>query len=303
MPNNKDNNNFALGIPDYSFEDLCSPSRLRDLFNTFGETVKQHDSKLFAEYQQYHACSGEDMTPQAVSDLLIRMAPYVGQFVAKLFNIEQEHAEQQNAIIDEVNSIFVFRNEIVGKLKTKFKKEDINQWNIQSIQQNFDLLKRVGFPDENADPDLERSTCRVGTKLVQLSNHYSAISKDKPSQYSDADTQVNKLRDQLQSDTESSNVFAQALTEQNPADFINAMLEYVQRWSYAVHDNPELTKIIEDWTCFKTPKKTDFQHLVEHEINQRDGFTTWIGSESEHRRRDGFGLTDKRYNQRQVKIL
>ena len=298
--NNTGDNSFVPGIPGYSFEDLYSPHRLRDLFDTFGETLKTDDPELYTEYQHYHSCSGDGMSPQAVSDLLVRLAPHVGQFVARLFNIEQQHAGQQKAILDEVNSIFVFRDKVVGKLKSRFKNEDICNWDIQTIQQNFDLLKKVGFPDENDNPDSERSICLIGNKLVALANYYLDQTDDKTNIEINADDQIQSLREKLIEDEQASRVFDHALKQKSPGAFVNELLEYIQRWCYVVQTSPGFEHTRNNWTIFKTPKKTDFQQLVHHDTRQHDGFTTWIGNQSEHRRRDGFKLTDKRFNQRQV---
>ena len=52
------------------------------------------------------------MTPEAISDLLVRMGPYVGQFVAKLFNVSEQHQAQSVIIKDEIDTIFKFKNTI-----------------------------------------------------------------------------------------------------------------------------------------------------------------------------------------------
>ena len=58
--------------------------------------------------------------------------------------------------------------------------------------------------------------------------------------------------------------------------------------------------MVADWLSFKFPEKRDFDHLVEHETVDRGQFTAWMGELEHRRRRDGFKLTDPRYNQRQV---
>lgn len=120
------------------------------------------------------------MPPQIISDLLVRMAPYVGKFVATLFQVEDEVAAQTQAIREEVDSIFVYRTEVVGKLKSRFKNEDISTWDIAKIQADLELLKTAAFPIAANDPDAERSVSRVGAKLARLANHYQLIANDKP---------------------------------------------------------------------------------------------------------------------------
>ena len=295
-----EDHNLILGIQGFSYADLYKPSRLADLLNVFDTTLKVLDAGLFAEYQTYKNTPGKEMAPQAISDLLVRLAPHVGEFVARLFHVEAERANQQSAIRDEVETIFVFRNEIVEKIQARFKDADITRWDIKKIQGDIDLLKRIAFPETATDTDLEHAFCRVGSRLARLSNHYRGLARGKPAEINDADSEVNTLRQRLEADPQSKVAFAAALAKQEPAEFTDVLLEAVQRWCYAALNDPELNKIISGWMSFKTPRKTDIKHLVHHETRQREGFTTWTAPAGEYRRRDGFALTDPRFIERQV---
>jgi NADPH-dependent glutamate synthase beta subunit-like oxidoreductase/NAD(P)H-flavin reductase len=298
------NKDFRLGINGYTYADLHQPLRLRDLHKTFEDSVQQHDQDLFTEFQKYQKCQGENMSPQIISDLLVRMAPYVGKFVAKIFQVEDEVAAQTQSIKEEVDTIFVYRTEVVGKLKSKFKNEDSSTWDISKIQSDLELLKTVAFPVAANDPDPERSVSRVGAKLARLANHYQLIAKDKPKDRSgfikDADTQVSEIRRSLSENTQTQIAFKSSLSLGPATEFISSLLDVVQRWSYAAQTDNELSKSVIGWVCFKTPEKTDSSNLVHHETKQRDGFTTWVGPESDRRRRDGFSLTDPRFNARKT---
>lgn len=291
---------FILGIQGFTYSDLYKPSRLADLQEVFETLLKEQDSGLYAEYQTYKTTLGSEMTPQAISDLLVRLAPHVGEFVGHLFHVEGERANQQTAIRDEVETILVFRKEIAEKLHTRFKDTDINQWDIKKIQADFDLLKKTAFPETATDTDLEHAVSLVGSKLARLSNHYRALTKGKSAEIPDADSQIKVLRQHLENNPESKTVFAEILAKAEASEFADTLLEVVQHWAYAALHDPKLNKMISGWVSFKTPQKTDFDHLVHHETRQREGFTTWTGSAEEHRRRDGFALTDPRFNQRQV---
>jgi len=291
---------FILGIQGFTYSDLYKPSRLADLQEVFEASLKDQDSGLHAEYQTYKTTLGNVMTPQTISDLLVRLAPHVGKFVGHLFHVEDTRAHQQAAIRDEVETILVFRNEIAEKLHTRFKDVDITQWDIKKIQGDFELLKRTAFPETATDTDLEHAVSLVGSRLARLSNHYRALAKEKPAEISGADAQVLTLRQRLETNPESKAAFAEVLARQEYSEFIDGLLEVVQRWAYAALHGPEFNKTISGWVSFKTPQKTDSGHLVHHETRQRGGFITWTGSAEEHRRRDGFALTDQRFNQREV---
>jgi NADPH-dependent glutamate synthase beta subunit-like oxidoreductase/NAD(P)H-flavin reductase len=291
---------LTLGIPGFTYTDLYLPEKLAELLAVFDAFLAQSDPEITREYMAYRDCKGEGMTAQAVSDVLVRVAPYIGEFVAKLFQIEDIRAGQQAAIRDEVETIFSFRNEIVEKLSAKFKDMDVSSWNIQQLNDQLELLIRAAFPLACKDADQERKICRVGMQLARLSDHFHAVNKGGVGKIADADARIAELRKLLQTDNQGKQMFSKILAEHDPAVFIDSLLDIIQRWAYAALNNSDLNKIITGWVCFKTPKKTDQDHLVQHEIRQRTGFTTWIGNEAEHRRRDGFALTDPRFNQRQV---
>ncbi|MDA1343664.1 MAG: pyridine nucleotide-disulfide oxidoreductase, partial [Proteobacteria bacterium] len=86
-------------------------------------------------------------------------------------------------------------------------------------------------------------------------------------------------------------------TLQDPAEFAQGLMEIVQRWSFVAQHEPA---IAEHWLSFKFPEKRDFSHLVEHDVVDKGEFTAWMGELKHRRRRDGFKLTDARFNQREA---
>jgi len=113
----------------------------------FDASVARHDSQLHSEFDAYRQNQGEGLSAEQISDLLVRMGPYVGQFVAKLFNVSEQHQDQAAKIKDEIDTIFAYKNEVVAKLGLTFKDQDTSDWNISSILNQFDLLIGAGFPE------------------------------------------------------------------------------------------------------------------------------------------------------------
>ena len=291
---------LTLGIPGFSYADLYQPEKLAELLTVFEASLKKSDPELYNEYQAYHTCKGNGMTPQAISDILVRAAPYVGEFIARLFRVEDARTRQQDTIRQEVETIFVFRNEIVGKLAGRFKDVDISVWDIRKLGEQFELLIRTAFPDVPKDPDQERRICHAGTQLAKLSSYFHTRGEAKSDHTAHADDQVAGLRKRLQTNEQTRHIFSDILAQQDPAEFIDGLLEIVYRWAYAALNHAENSQNIAGWVSFKTPDKTDHEHLVQHDTRQREGYSTWVGLAAEHRRRDGFALTDPRFNQRQV---
>ena len=55
-----------------------------------------------------------------------------------------------------------------------------------------------------------------------------------------------------------------------------------------------------EWSCLKTPRRTDPRKLVAHDTVEHTGVSRWVTPEGTLRRRDGFALTDRRAPLRQV---
>ena len=290
-------NNLILGIPTFTYADLYDATRLKDLMDVFDESIKKHDNELFDKFSAYRQSQGDGFKPEEISELLVTMGPYVGQFVAKLFNVTLQHQAQEEKIKDEIDTIFTYKNEVVEKLGVVFKGQDTSNWKVPEILNRFDLLIEACFTEANEDPDPEHRVARVGALIGLLSSHYKLLAKGKDSAYENADEQVAALRAKLAAHELAATEFADIINTTVAADFVSGLMEIVQRWSFVAQQDND---IVADWLSFKFPEKRDFDNLVEHEVVDRGQFTAWMGELEHRRRRDGFKLTDLRFNQRQV---
>ena len=286
---------LTLGIPDFTYADLYDATRLKDLLDVFDASVKRHDVELYHKFSAYRLSQGVDLKPEEVSDLLVNMGPYVGKFVAKLFNVTEQHDAQATNIKDEIDSIFTFKNEVVEKLGVVFKGQDTTDWSISSILNRFDLLIEAAFPEANLDDNEEHRVARVGAVIGSLSSHYKLLAKGKVSDYENADELVAVIRTKLTEHELAALEFADIIIMTEPAECVAALMDVVQRWSFIAQQDND---IVADWLSFKFPEKRDFDNLVAHEVVDRGEFKAWMGRH--RRRRDGFKLTDPRFNQRQV---
>ena len=286
---------LALGIPGFDYADLHDPARLGDLLAVFDRTAREGDAVLFSEFEAYRNCQGEGMVPERISELLVKMAPHVGEFIARLFNVNDRRTTQMQAITDEFHQVFIYRDEVVGKLATRFKGETVEAWDIGSLRARFDALLEATTPSAERQADLEKAVSRAAVGLWRLSEHYAALAAGKSTSLADADAQVSALRGQLQNVTTLTD-----LLDRDDAGLVESLLDLVRRWSFAATKILELKAEVVDWVSFKVPDKTDFNHLVEHETIERNGYKAWAVAPEHHRRRDGFGLTDPRFGERRV---
>jgi NADPH-dependent glutamate synthase beta subunit-like oxidoreductase/NAD(P)H-flavin reductase len=284
---------LTLGIAGFVFADLSTPEGLKRLHDTFVAELAAASASLHTEYQDYHRCRGEGMTPVAVSDLLVRLAPCVGEFVARLFAVSAQRELQRAAIQRELDTVFVYRNEIVGALAKHFKGVDARAWNAAAVQSDLELLIRCGFPDLAADLDHER---RIAATAACLSRWANAAQDDAASLRQPA---VRELRDRLGADGRAAVAFAAALKGSDD-ELVAVLLEVIRRWSHLAQIDPDLARTVAHWVSFKEPEKTHFDALVPHEIETREGYGVWKGHARSRRRRDGFALTDTRADARHI---
>ncbi|MEX0950950.1 MAG: pyridine nucleotide-disulfide oxidoreductase [Gammaproteobacteria bacterium] len=275
---------FNAGIAGYAYADLHQPGKLAELSQLFDAEIKADDPALFDEFAAYRACQGDGMKPEAVSDLLVRMAPRVGAFVAKLFNVGDAREAQKSLIEREMQTIFGFRADIVQKAKSALKPENPAEWDADVVQQRQACLVRL-FGETAVDPD-DREFI-MASAAVKLAH---AIGHDDPAE-------ADALVAQIAADTEAARLFASELQAETP---LQECLNWLRRWCLLAASDTGIAADVAGWYSFKTPKKTDFDHLVEHDNVDLGGFSGWVGPAHERRRRDGFALTDPRASQRET---
>lgn len=278
---------LQLGIPGFDYADLYHPARLKDLAECFDTELASRQPELFAEFQAYRDCRGEGMAPEAVSDLLVRLAPRVGDFVARLFGVECERESQATAIRADFDTVFAYKNEIVAKSASRYKGEDPANWDIKAISHLFATLVQAAIDEERLSADREAAIAGF------------AIALKRAVETPGATPWVATVRGRLMADTSAAPLFADALAGDDAA-LAAALHDLVGRWTFAATRDAGLQGEVKHWVSFKTPAKTDFAQLVHHELLPVDGYKVWRGPAGHHRRRDGFGLTDPRFPERRV---
>jgi NADPH-dependent glutamate synthase beta subunit-like oxidoreductase/NAD(P)H-flavin reductase len=284
---------LQLGIAGFRFEDLYAPAGLRRLHEAFVADLTRHSVDLSREYARYLESRGEGQDATVVSSLLVRLAPCVGDFVARLFGVTAEHAAQRAAVASELDTIFVYRTEIVARLGKHFQDVNPLAWDRDSVCSAVELLIDCGFPDLAGDSDRERRVATAAARLWRLSPQGSVTARET------APAGLAALRAGLAADPRAARAFAEALALGDEA-MPEALLETIRRWSHLARHDTDLKRSTAGWASFREPEKTDFAALVPHAVESRDGYSVWKGHEETRRRRDGFALTDRRHGLRHV---
>ena len=287
---------LALGIAGFSFNDLFDPERLAALSDSFDTFANKQNPNLFSAFDAYRRTSGSGLTPPEISELLVRMAPYVADFIARLFHVEEQRAMQIAGIKNEMDTVFAFRSEIVADVAKKYRRENAADWDTESLSNQLRLLLEKGFPESEREYDLEYRVAAAAIGLRQ-----SIEPEQSESEGSDTlRIAITDIRNRLSMDDFTRDLFKDALAEETPSGFAQSLLELIERWVYAAFTIPDFVAEVKDWVSFKSPQKTDFAHLVEVETHCTNGFERLMGPGQDRRRRDGFALTDPRYGKREV---
>src|SRR5437763_15033397 len=114
---------LELGIAGYSYADLYDPAKLRTLFERWHAELHASDAPLGARCDAYRANQGASLTPEALSELLVELAPTVSRFVARLFRVEDEWTELQRRTAEELH-VFRLKDEVVKRRALKGKPDE-----------------------------------------------------------------------------------------------------------------------------------------------------------------------------------
>lgn len=290
---------LLLGLPGFAYADLYCPHRLQDLLTAFDTFLHAADPELFQSYRAYRDSAGGDYPARQVSDLLVRTAPWLGAFLAKLFGVEPQRSAQMDAIRAEFDSIYAYKNEVVAKLGARYQHHDWRQWDSLALQQDVDALLQVLAPPEQITTDRQRAVAELTLKVVRLATYVTAAAEAPPQAVPDALAQITDLQGRLRTHPLAAARFAARLND-TPSALTVWLAETLQRWSWLAQHDPHLKTLTADWEAFKTPSRTDFSNLVQHDLLTLNGYHVWAGKPTQLRSRDGFHLTDPRFDERRT---
>ena len=156
---------LELGLAGYSYADLYDPAKLRALFEEWHMELHAADAALAARYDAYRANLGADLGPQALSDLLVELAPTVSRFVARLFRVEDEWNELRRKTEDELH-VFRFKDEFVKRRALKRKPEEC------TLEGGAKVLEGLGLLGESQDDER-----KVALAIVSLLDKEAELKK------------------------------------------------------------------------------------------------------------------------------
>ncbi len=286
---------LELGIEGFSFSDLFDAPKLKDLTDRFYASISEHDTVLHSALVKYIASGGIGYERKVESKILTDAAPYLSDFIARLFKINRERTElEQNIKVQ--NPVWKYKFFVQRRAGKKYKPEQIAELNEGHLWKALSELRNSAF-DETLVHDEELSVAEMTCRLLDAEEELGKkgpISDAVKKTIEKVTTAYDKLKDATFGE-----MFSKFVIEENDAKAdllaVKAALHIVEAWSAVAFHNKS-----KRWHSFKTPHPLDYQNLV-HLIHPEPELANVMrGADAELRRRDGFKLTDDRGTMRDV---
>jgi NADPH-dependent glutamate synthase beta subunit-like oxidoreductase/NAD(P)H-flavin reductase len=262
----------ALATNGLSFDDLFRPDALAALDARFLAELSGLAPETHARLVAYRASRGEGMEAQAISDVLCESAPFLGDFVARLFGVTGERRALMNDA-DHVAPIFRMQDQLV-------KRRAIKRGEL-AFDAGLDADARRAFAALSVDARDELSVARLACDLLDLEIDLkrAELPEDRARRCAELATALGMPAGGREADKA---VVARGL-------------ELLESW--LVMQKREL----EHWMAFRLPKALSHDKLVQIRRPSQERPEELTTSEHHVRHRDGFKLTDHRMSRLEVR--
>ncbi len=176
-------NDFKLGIGNFNFSDLQKPEKLKDLCEAFYADLQTQNAELHDVLTQYVKARGVNYESKIESKILTDSAPFLSDFIARLFHIEAEYHELQHKINAD-NPIWKYKFFVQRKAAKKYNAEVVNSFDITELDAELELQK-TNFNVEIADEELSVATLfeKLGEENLEVLEKWSAYHFHKKSKH------------------------------------------------------------------------------------------------------------------------
>src|SRR4028118_514900 len=99
---------FNLGIAGYKYSDLYDAAKLREIAENFYGEVKKENPILSEALTKYIAARGKGYEAKVESKILTDAAPYLSNYITRMFGIGAQRDDLQNEILKQ-NPIWAYK--------------------------------------------------------------------------------------------------------------------------------------------------------------------------------------------------
>lgn len=296
LSNSLSEHDFQLGIQNFNYSDLFNPFKLKKLAETFYGDLEKRNAELHSALMQYIEAKGEKFEQKIESKILTDSAPYLSEFITKLFHIEKAEDSLEKSIVEQ-SPIWKYKFFVQRRAIKKFPTDMALSLNSTEINSAYNELRNKVF-SETLIHDDELAVSEITVRLLEAEEILSKSQEITPAAQKTLQT-VATAYDKLK-DFVFGKVFAQTaneIIEEASGELlqVKATLRIVEAYS-AIH----FYKQDKNWFSFKTPKNLDYQHLVHITRPSKEVPELMDFMPNQLRRRDGFKLTDQRASQREA---
>ena len=283
---------FDLGINGFRYSDLFDAVKLKELAEKFYAEVDEKEPVLGDALKKYIGSAGQGHEKRVESKILTDAAPFLSDFVGRMFKITRERSELERTILEQ-NPVWKYKFFVQRRAIKRYKSlEDLSTvatLNEVELEEAVREFRNKAFDDTLVFDD-ELAIASITTALADAEEDLSK--NETPSEATRKTVGlVNKGYEKL-GDRPFGKLFNEAILAIDGAGDllpVRAALEIFEKWS-ALH----FYKKDKKFAAFKVPHALDYQNLV-HLIHPEPKLHNIMrGKDQEMRRRVGFKLTDDR---------
>ena len=279
---------FALGVPGFNYSDLFDAGRLKDLAEAFYSEVADKEPVLHDALTKYISNRGRGFERRVVSKILTDSAPYLSDFVARLFGIGDVRTAVESDVLVQ-NPVWQYKFFVQRRATKTFKADAIGRFNENELWEAVRELRNSAF-DQTIVHDEELSIATMTALLVKAEEDLTkGVDLDPATRQT-----IEKIQSAYTNLSEKpfGKLFSEFVLEvDSTGDLltVKAALRLIEAWSASAFFNKS-----KRWHSFRTPHPLDYQNLV-HLIHPDPEMSNLMrGEDSLMRKRDGFKLTDDR---------
>lgn len=289
MLENTTDRDLQLGVKGYRFSDLFDAVRLQELAECFYSEVEREEPVLGSALRKYINTRGAGIGRRAESKILTDAAPFLSDFIGRLFNISDERSELRRSITIQ-NPVWKFKFFVQRRAAKKFKPDQLEALNESRLWLAVTELRNSAFGDTLVHDD-ELSIAEMTMRIQDAEEALSKSADDVDPVVLDTVSRISAAFTKLK-DSEFGKWYSLYVLEEDAAGEllqVKAALRVIEAWSAIAFANKS-----RKWHSFKVPHALDYQNLV-HLIHPEPKLHNIMrGRDDEMRRRDGFRLTDDR---------
>jgi NADPH-dependent glutamate synthase beta subunit-like oxidoreductase/NAD(P)H-flavin reductase len=298
----------------FIFTDLFDSGKLKELAEIFYKYYSENDPVTYEFFHRYRMTKGNGFKPIDVSRILITAGRVLDTFVGDFFGVQEKQNEQLEAAGYHRVVLNMKKDFIQRRVFKKFKDSDLKSFHFRELDEKINELKLILFRDLNWKDDEERATAVMFSTFLDLEKHFKTYIEAVRTEYELPGKTIelvdnymsilsgSQLLSYLGNDLLFSPVKESKASELDYQryEFIKRVVDLFEHWAFGVYHDPAYRHKIHDWILFHIPKDYDYYNLVENAVRDKDDPAIIYGDESTLRKRDGFKLTDKRYDDRHV---